>query len=151
MLTDNNNCKRKQRISQYAYSDSDCLGSNGDYDNCYYQQYISSINEQQQSNTSKCINMMTNTNTNHLPLQINVSTIIQDAIKHITNKQQQQQFYEILHKYNKIFDTSSPTIAKTTIPHAIRTADHPPVNSRPYRGSEEQQRALQHILKIMSA
>ncbi|CAF3314989.1 unnamed protein product [Rotaria sp. Silwood2] len=151
MLTDDNNCKRKQRISQYAYSDSDCLGSNGDYDNCYYQQYISSINEQQQSNTSKCINMITNTNTNHLPLPINVSTIIQDAIKHITNKQQQQHFYEILHKYDKIFDTSSPTIAKTTIPHAIRTADHPPVNSRPYRGSEEQQRALQHILKIMSA
>ncbi|CAF4777697.1 unnamed protein product, partial [Rotaria sp. Silwood2] len=50
-----------------------------------------------------------------------------------------------------IFYTSSPTIAKTTIPHAIRTADHPPVNSRPYRGSEEQQRALQQILKIMSA
>ncbi|CAF3099719.1 unnamed protein product [Rotaria sp. Silwood2] len=151
MLTDDNNCKRKQRISQYAYSDSDCLGSKGDYDNCYYQQYISSINEQQQSNTSKCINMMTNTNTNHLPSPINVSTIIQDAIKHITNRQQQQQLYAILRKYDKIFYTSSPTIAKTTIPHAIRTADHPPVNSRPYRGSEEQQRALQQILKIMSA
>ncbi|CAF2992153.1 unnamed protein product, partial [Rotaria sp. Silwood2] len=40
MLTDDNNYKCKQRISQYAYSDSDCLGSNGDYDNCYYQQYI---------------------------------------------------------------------------------------------------------------
>ncbi|CAF4540750.1 unnamed protein product, partial [Didymodactylos carnosus] len=53
--------------------------------------------------------------------------------------------------YNKIFDTSTPTIAKTTIPHTIRTADNPPVNSRPYRGSEQQQQALRNILKNMSA
>ncbi|CAF1373184.1 unnamed protein product, partial [Didymodactylos carnosus] len=53
--------------------------------------------------------------------------------------------------YNKIFDTSTPTIAKTTIPHTIRTADNPPVNSRPYRGSEQQQHALRNILKNMSA
>ncbi|CAF4700579.1 unnamed protein product, partial [Didymodactylos carnosus] len=68
-----------------------------------------------------------------------VSAVIQDAVKHVNHKHQRQQLYEILHKYNKIFDTSTPTIAKTTIPHTIRTADNPPVNSRPYRGSEQQQ------------
>jgi hypothetical protein len=144
-----NYCKCQQHVNQYVYSDLDRLGSYGDYDNCYYQQYISPISGQQKSNTSKCINMMTDTNTNNVTTH--VFTVIQEAIQHIINRPQQQQLYEILHKYYKIFDTSSPTIASTTIPHTIRTADNPPMNSRPYRGSEEQQHALRNILKIMSA
>ncbi|CAF1218034.1 unnamed protein product [Didymodactylos carnosus] len=133
-LTCDNNCSCEQHVNQYAYSDSDCLCSYGAYDNCYYQRYISSLNEQQQSHTTKCINMITDKNVNNSTTH--VPTVIQDAIRH---------------KHKKIFDTSSPTIAETTIPHTIRTADNPPVNLRSYRGSEQQQHALRNILKNMSA
>ncbi|CAF0955752.1 unnamed protein product [Didymodactylos carnosus] len=92
-LTCKNNCSCGQHLNQYAYSDSDCLGSYGAYDNCYYQRYISSLNEQQQSHTTKCINMITDKNINNSTTH--VPTVIQDATKHV-NSEQQQQLYGIL-------------------------------------------------------
>ncbi|CAF3950315.1 unnamed protein product [Rotaria sordida] len=46
------------------------------------------------------------------------------------------------HHDDRIFDTSSLTIAITPIHHTIPTGDHPPINSVPYRGSLQQQQAL---------
>ncbi|CAF4559730.1 unnamed protein product, partial [Rotaria magnacalcarata] len=52
-------------------------------------------------------------------------------------------------QYQKIFDTSSSTIALTSLQHQISTGDHPPINSIPYKCSLQQQQALKNIINQM--
>ncbi|CAF1537863.1 unnamed protein product [Didymodactylos carnosus] len=82
----------------------------------------------------------------HLP------TIFNDLLGHIENPRQKQQIRQIMEQHYRIFDTTSPAIAKTNITHTIRTGDHAPVNSRPYRLHTQQQRVLTgEINKMLKA
>ena len=75
-----------------------------------------------------------------------IKRTLHQAVQHIVNSQEQTETRNIIEKYKKIFDTSSPTIALTSIHHTIPTGDHPPINSVPYRGALQQQQALKAVI-----
>ena len=78
--------------------------------------------------------------------RINIQKTLEQAIEHIEPGESKVLTKQLIERYWEIFDTTKPTIATTPIHHTIPTGDHPPVNSSPYRGSLEQQRALTKML-----
>ncbi|CAF4090667.1 unnamed protein product [Adineta steineri] len=77
---------------------------------------------------------------------IDMEKILDQMVQHITDGQERSTTRQVIEKYSKTLDSSSTTIALTSMPHTIPTGDHPPINSVPYRGSLEQQRALKKII-----
>ncbi|CAF4297784.1 unnamed protein product, partial [Rotaria sp. Silwood2] len=75
-----------------------------------------------------------------------IKITLDQVVEHIVNLQEKTETRNIIGKYKKIFDTSSPTIALTPIHHTTPTGDHPPINSVPYRRSLQQQQALKKII-----
>jgi hypothetical protein len=75
-----------------------------------------------------------------------VQKSIEEAVEHLEQNAERRAIREILQRNWELFDAETPTIAITSIQHSIPTGDHPPVNSSPYRGSIEQQRALTTML-----
>jgi transposase InsO family protein len=64
-------------------------------------------------------------------------------VSHLSDPQTHTTFLNILRRYSQVFDTSRHTIAKTSIPHAIVTGDHPPTSVRPYYRTLSQRKDLQ--------
>ncbi|CAF1388467.1 unnamed protein product [Didymodactylos carnosus] len=80
-----------------------------------------------------------------------ISDIIEKSTSHIQDKQQQQQVRTILHSHHQLFDMSKPKIAPTTVPPTIRTGDHHPVNSKPYKTTPQLQEEMSQIITKMLA
>lgn len=76
-----------------------------------------------------------------------IEQIIEEGVRHIARDDEQQRVREILQRHWEVLDVANPTVAITTIKHSIPTGDHPPINSSPYRGSVQQQRALTIMLE----
>ena len=92
------------------------------------------------------VNAISDSRTDLAANEDEVEKTLDQATQHIEDSDQRLQTKSIIRKYRKVFDTSSSTIANTSIHHTIPTGDHPPVNSVPYRGSIEQQQALRKII-----
>ena len=67
-----------------------------------------------------------------------------NLVSHLSDPPAKTAFLNILHRHARVFDTSCHTIAKTSIPHAIVTGDHPPISVRPYYRTVSQRKDLQH-------
>ena len=72
-----------------------------------------------------------------------VTTVLEQLVCHLSDAQQKSEFAAILHRHQRVFDLSSHSIAKTTIPHVIVTGDHPPISVRPYYRTLAQRKDLQ--------
>ncbi|CAF4185326.1 unnamed protein product, partial [Adineta steineri] len=53
----------------------------------------------------------------------------------------------ILHQHEKLFDTSKPAVAINVKPHEIKTLDHPPSSSRPYRSTPDKEEEMYKIVQ----
>ncbi|CAF3264353.1 unnamed protein product [Rotaria sp. Silwood2] len=78
-----------------------------------------------------------------------VNKNISNLIQHINDEQHQREIKTVLEQHAKLFDTGRPTIANT-LPHEIKTLDHPPPTSKPYYSTpikqEEMYRITQELL-----
>ncbi|CAF4556635.1 unnamed protein product, partial [Didymodactylos carnosus] len=76
-----------------------------------------------------------------IPTSSNALDNIEKVLKHIDDPTQQSIFKSILVKNQKPFDTSKPTIAKSSISHAIETVAHFPPRSKslPFFGPKLQE------------
>jgi hypothetical protein len=98
------------------------------------------------SKTLPCANAINNSSQHTSSAIVDIEKTLDQAVQHIVDLKEKIQTRHVIEKYRKIFDTSSPTIARTSIHHTIPTGDHPPINSVPYRGSLQQQQALKKII-----
>ncbi|CAF1289542.1 unnamed protein product, partial [Didymodactylos carnosus] len=71
---------------------------------------------------------------------------IDNLLNHLNDDSQNDKLKESWLRYEKRFDTSKPTVANTSISHAINTIDHPPSCSKPYPLSHNKKKALYNII-----
>lgn len=74
---------------------------------------------------------------------------INTLTNHLDNAEQSLCLKRTMRRHHALFDTTTASIADTSIPHIICTGDHPPPTARPYPQSDEKQRALFNILQEM--
>ncbi len=79
----------------------------------------------------------------HDPLE----TVFDQLLDHIQNPNEKFEIHQLLIKYKKIFDTSTPSIAKVSAPPMINTGLNLPVHARVYRTDPIKQ---QHISTIIT-
>ncbi|CAF1442744.1 unnamed protein product [Rotaria sordida] len=116
-----------------------------DHDYQFHKRY-KSIASQLVPETSLCVNTINNSTERTLSIIIDIEKTLDQVVQHIIDLQKRIETRQVIQRYRKVFDTSSPTIALTSIHHTIPTGDHPPINSVPYRGSLQQQQALKKII-----
>ncbi|CAF2143978.1 unnamed protein product [Rotaria magnacalcarata] len=75
--------------------------------------------------------------------------IFDQLLDHIQNKNEKLEIYQLLIKYKKIFDTSTPSIAKISVPPMINTASNLPIHSRVYRTDPIKQQHISTIINDM--
>ena len=63
---------------------------------------------------------------NQSPLNETQTTMF-EKIKHLQEQTQRSQTRFMINKYQELFDTSKPSVIKTTIHHTIRTGNHYPI------------------------
>ena len=80
-----------------------------------------------------------------------ISAFIDEAVKHIDDDGRRQQALDTLRKRHELFDVATATTAITSMNHAIRTLDHPPIASKPHAQSHKQrlevERQVEQLLK----
>ncbi|CAF1169558.1 unnamed protein product [Didymodactylos carnosus] len=74
---------------------------------------------------------------------------IDNLLNHLNDDSQNDKLNEFFLRYEKSFDTSKPTVANTSISHAINTIDHPPPCSKPYPLSHNKKEALYNIISSL--
>ena len=84
-----------------------------------------------------------NPSPSHLTTHHGLDHTLQHLIHHLTDPSHHIAFLDLLHSHSDVFDTSHHSIAKTTIPHAIATGNHPPISVRPYYRTVQQRKDLQ--------
>ncbi|CAF4463906.1 unnamed protein product, partial [Didymodactylos carnosus] len=95
---------------------------------------------------------LTHQSSNNTTPSKSVIDIIQSLLSHLKVQNNYQKMFEILQRYSNLFDTSQPRQATTPIHHVIDTADHRPINARPYFKTVEQRKDLQlEIQKMLHA
>lgn len=97
--------------------------------------------------TSLSLNVVSKDLKDTLSTSIDVEKTLDQAVQHITDRQEQIETRNVIARYHKVFNISTPTIALTPIYHTIPTGNHPPINSVPYRGSLQQQQALTQMIR----
>ncbi|CAF1370955.1 unnamed protein product [Rotaria sordida] len=135
------------------YCKNDCINHHNRYYKSYrvncgsrYHKINKSISNQHAPKRLPCVNTINNSIPVISSTANDIKTTLDQAVDRIVNLHEKTETRNIIEKYKKIFDTSSPTIALTPIHHTIPTGDHPPINSVPYRGSLQQQQALKRII-----
>ena len=78
-----------------------------------------------------------------------VKTTIMSATSHIVHESQRQALVRLLKRYSNLLNTSTPTLAETSMNHAIRTYDHAAVTTKPYPQSQQQRIAMEHHVENM--
>jgi hypothetical protein len=74
------------------------------------------------------------------------------AANHIDDIKNRELLVKILTQYSSLLDISKSTLAATSMNHAIRTYDHPPITTKPYPQSQRQRQDLQeHVQKMLLA
>ncbi|CAM4836395.1 unnamed protein product [Rotaria magnacalcarata] len=101
------------------------------------------------SKRSHFINTLKNSSPQTPHVIQDIEKTIDEMIQHITDLSHKNKTRNVMSQYQKIFDTSSSTIALTSLQHRISTGDHPPINSIPYKCSLQQQQALKNIINQM--
>lgn len=71
---------------------------------------------------------------NQSPLN-KTQTAMFEKTKHLQEQTQRSQTRFMINKYQELFDTSKPSVIKTTIQHTIRTGNHYPIYHHPRRTS----------------
>ena len=85
-------------------------------------------------------------------LSPSVQVTIASATQHLTDIKQRESVTNLLTTYSLLLDVSSTTLATTTMNHAIRTADHPSITTKPYPQSLKQRAEMQeHVHKMLRA
>ena len=104
-----------------------------------------------ESNDNIPINMieMATRTSNQMPDDI--SAFIQEAARHIDDNARREQALITLRQRRELFDVKTATTAITSMNHAIRTPDHPPIASKPHAQSYKQrlevERQVTQLLK----
>ena len=76
-----------------------------------------------------------------------IDSILDQLLNHLTDPQEKTTMRTMLTKYRALFDTSTPSIAKTTAPPMINTGSHLPIHLRVYRTDPVKQ---QHISRTIN-
>ncbi|CAF1412956.1 unnamed protein product [Adineta steineri] len=76
-----------------------------------------------------------------------VDDYINKLTRHIADLKQGEEIKAILHQHEKLFDTSKPAVAINVKPHEIKTLDHPPPSSRPYRSTPDKEEEMYKIVQ----
>lgn len=71
---------------------------------------------------------------------------LERLVEHINDTTQQRQIKNVLHNYDRLFDTTRSTIATNVRSHEIITIDHPPPSSKPYDCTPEKRQAMFKIV-----
>ena len=67
-----------------------------------------------------------------------ISIFIAEAVRHIDATARREQALGVLRQRHDLFDVKTATTAITSMNHAIRTPDHPPIASKPHAQSFKQ-------------
>ncbi|CAF1479320.1 unnamed protein product, partial [Adineta ricciae] len=67
--------------------------------------------------------------------------------RHVADPKQADEIKNILHRHEKLFDTSKPAIAVNVKPHEIKTLDYPPTTSRPYYSTPQKEEEMYNIVQ----
>jgi hypothetical protein len=88
---------------------------------------------------------------NEQPLEVNehnsIGKVFDQLLDHIQDQNEKSTIRQLLIKYQKIFDTSKPSIARIAAPPMINTGSNLPIHSHVYRTDPIKQ---QHISKIIN-
>ena len=144
-----NNLKQNNNGTKFANQSLPTTSSEVNYHDNSTQEYYENDNSstiQHMHDIPPYVNTINNSMQVTSSIDNDIKRTLHQAVQHIVNSQEQTETRNIIEKYKKIFDTSLPTIALTSIHHTIPTGDHPPINSVPYRGSLQQQQALKTVI-----
>ncbi|CAF1691832.1 unnamed protein product, partial [Adineta ricciae] len=76
-----------------------------------------------------------------------VNGYITKLTRHVADPKQADEIKNILHRHEKLFDTSKPAIAVNVKPHEIKTLDYPPTTSRPYYSTPQKEEEMYNIVQ----
>lgn len=77
-----------------------------------------------------------------------VNNHIMKLTRHLGDTMQHDKVKAILRQHTQLLDTSRPAVAINVKPHEIKTYDHPPPSSRPYRSTPQKKKRCIKSLKI---
>ena len=78
-----------------------------------------------------------------------IEMVFDQLLDHIQNQNERFEIRQLLIKYRKIFDTSTPSIAKVSAPPMINTGLNLPIHSRVYRTDPIKQQHISTIINDM--
>ena len=74
-----------------------------------------------------------------------VNNHIMKLTRHLSDTMQHDKVTAILRQHTQLLDTSRPAVAINVKPHEIKTHDHPPPSSRPYRSTPQKEEEMYKI------
>ena len=74
-----------------------------------------------------------------------VNNHIMKLTQHLSDTMQDDKVKAILRQHPQLLDTSRPAVAINVKPHEIKTYDHPPPSSRPYRSTPQKEEEMYKI------